>query len=83
MPWGVRRDNLTSSEEQSPGKNVARSIGVCVVFVAARLAPEHRLALAVTGRRVAADVALLRGEARVDLDDGDAGRCRFLFHAHG
>ena len=63
---------------QSPGENVARSVDVRVIAVAALLAPEHRLAIAVDGRGVAAYVALLRGETRINVDDGRTGRGGFV-----
>jgi hypothetical protein len=49
-----------------------------VIAVAAPLAPEHRLAIAIPGRGVAAHVALLRGETRINVDDGRTGRGGFL-----
>ncbi len=73
MPRGVRRDDLTADEQQSPGKYVTSGVHVRVVFVAARLAPK-RLVLAVVRCGAAANAALLRSEMRIYLDDEDAGR---------
>jgi hypothetical protein len=54
-----------------------------VIAVAALLAPEHRLAIAVAGRGVAADVALLRGETRINVDDRRTGRGGLLVYSPG
>ena len=71
VPRGRRRDRHGG---QSPGEDVPRSVDVGVIAVAALLAPEHRLAITVPGRGVAAHVALLRGETRINVDDGRTGR---------
>ena len=46
VPRGRRRDRHGG---QSPGEDVSRSVDVRVIAVAALLAPEHRLAIAVRG----------------------------------
>jgi hypothetical protein len=48
-----------------------------VIFMAALLAPEHRLALAVPGRGVAARMTLLRGETRINAEEGDPDAAAF------
>src|SRR6478735_2544755 len=52
-----------------PGRGCSRSVNVRVIAVAAPLAPEYRLAITVPGRGVAAHMALLRGETRINVDD--------------
>src|SRR6478609_7464770 len=80
VPRGGRRDRHGG---QSPGQDVPRSVDVRVITVAAPLTPEHRLAIAVAGRGVAAHVALLGGETRINVDDGRTGRGGLLLGPPG
>lgn len=82
VPRGRRRDQLTG-ERQSSGQDVASGIAVCMIAVAARDAGEDRLAIVVRGVGAAADVALLRGETRVDEDHLDAGRLALVLDPPG
>src|SRR5208282_1672702 len=73
VPRGRRRHRPAGGDRQSPGQDVERSIAVRMIAVAAPGAGESRLALTVRRVGVAAGMALLRGESRIDEDNLNAG----------